>query len=79
MHVTVPHLVLLVFSVGFSAIGWFMAHNPACVYRVFNWGGTHFGQTSLERFFQIVGWCFTVIFAASALLQVILTLQALRR
>jgi hypothetical protein len=35
MHDAGQHLVLLVFSIGFSAIGWFMAHNPARVYRAF--------------------------------------------
>jgi len=79
MRDTVQHLVLLLSSAGLSAIGWFMAHNPVRVYRFFNWGGTQFGQTLAENFFKIVGWCFTIVFAASALMQMVLTLQALRR
>jgi hypothetical protein len=79
MHDAIQHLVLLMFSVGFSAIGWFMAHNPARVYRAFTLGGTQFGQDLLVGFCRIVGWCFAVVFAASALMHAILTFQALLR
>jgi hypothetical protein len=37
VHEAIQHLILLVFSAGLSAIGWFMAHNPVRVYQAFNW------------------------------------------
>lgn len=79
MHDALQHLALLVVAIGFSAIGWFMAHNSARVYRVFTLGGTEFGQNFFVGFCRIVGWCFTVFFAAGALMQVVLTFQALLR
>jgi hypothetical protein len=79
MRDTLQHLVLLVFSVGFSAIGWFMARNPARVYQAFNLGGTQFGQTFFEGFCKIVGWCFAIIFAASALMEMFQQLAFRRR
>ena len=79
MHDAIQHLVLLVFAIAFSRIGWFMAHNPARVYRAFTLGGTEFGRNFLVGFCRIVGWCFTVFFAAAALMHVILTFQALLR
>ena len=79
MHDALQHLVLLVVAIGFSAIGWLMAHNPARVYRAFTLGGTGFGQNFFVGFCRIVGWCFIVFFAAGALMQVILTFPALLR
>jgi hypothetical protein len=79
MHDAGQHLVLLVFAIGFSAIGWFMAHNPTRVYRAFTMDASQFGQKVLIGFCRIVGWCFTVVFAAGALMQVTLMFQALLR
>lgn len=79
MHDAGQHLVLLVGTIGCSAIGWFMAHNPARVYRAFTMDASKFGQKFLVGFCRIVGWCFTAVFAAGALMQVILTFQALLR
>jgi hypothetical protein len=79
MHETIQHVILLICSVGASAIGWFMAHNPARVYRTLDLAGTRFGQNFFEGFVKVVGWCFTALFAASALMQLIFTFQALLR
>ena len=79
MHDPGQQLVLLVFSIGFSAVGWFMAHNPTRVYRVFTLGGMQFGQRFLIGFCRIVGWCFAVFFAAGAVMHLVLLFQSLLR
>ena len=79
MHDAGQHLVLLVFSIWFSAIGWFMAHNPARVYRAFTMNASQFGQKFFIGFCRIVGWCFTLVFAAGTLIHLILMFQALFR
>ncbi|HEX8816426.1 MAG TPA: hypothetical protein VF753_13070 [Terriglobales bacterium] len=79
MHEVVQHLVLLVAGIGFCAIGWFMAHNSGRVYRFFTLGGTGLGEVFAIRFLKVVGWCFTVAFAAGAVMQLVLILLALLR
>ncbi len=79
MRETLQHAIPLMCSAGLSAIGWFTTHNPARVYRTFDWAGTRFGQNFGASFFKVVGWCFTVLFAAGALMQVLLTLQTVLR
>jgi hypothetical protein len=60
----IRYLIGLGVSAGFSAIGWFIAHNPGRTYRAFNWGKTQFGERFGMGFFRIVGWCFAFVFAA---------------
>lgn len=79
MHGIVQHLVLMMFAVGFCAIGWFMAHNPVRVYRFFTLGGTGFGEGFAIGVFKVVGWCFTVVFAVGTIMHLILTLWAMFR
>jgi len=77
VHEAFQHLILLVFSAGFSAIGWFMAHNPVRVYRAFTLGGTQFGEPFFIGFCRSAGWCFAIMFAGGVLLQATLVVYAL--
>jgi hypothetical protein len=67
VHDALQHLVLLIFSAGFSAVGWYMAHNPERIYRIFT-----FGIQPEQKFFvgfcRVCGWIFTVGFAVGVLM-----------
>jgi hypothetical protein len=78
MNDAIHHFVLLVFAVGFSATGWFMARNPLRVYRAFTFGN-NLGNKFLVGFCGIVGWCFAVVFAGGALMYAILVVHDLIR
>ena len=79
MHDEIQHLILLAFSAALSAIGWFMAHNPARIYRAFTLGGAQVGENFFLNFLRVVGWCFASIFAGGVLLQATLVMNALTR
>ena len=81
MHDAGQHLLVFVFSIAFSALGWFMAHNPVRAYRAFTLGvgGTQLGQKFFVGFCKIVGWCFAAVFAVAAIIQLVLGFLSLLR
>jgi hypothetical protein len=76
MQDAMQHFILLLFAVGASATGWLMAHNPLRVYRLFTFGNDHAPKV-LVGFCRIVGWCFAIVFAAGALMYVVLIVHDL--
>jgi len=78
MHDATQHLVLLVFSVGAAVTGWLMAHHPLRTFRLFTFGNDY-APKILVGFCRIVGWCFTVMFAAGSLMYVVLIFHDLIR
>ena len=68
MHPAIQHLVLLLFAAVFSAVGWFIAHNPSKAYRFFTLGTMPVPEQNFYiGFLRLVGWCFAVIFALGVL------------
>ncbi len=68
MHPAIQYLVLLLFAAAFSALGWFIAHNPSKAYRFFSFGIMPVPEKGFYiGFFRFLGWCWAVSFAAGTL------------
>ena len=68
MHPAVAHFILLLFAAPFSAIGWYIAHNPSKAYRFFTFGIMPVpGKGFFIGFLKVVGWCFAIVFAVGTL------------
>jgi hypothetical protein len=76
VHSALQHFLLLLFAVGFSAIGWLMAHHPDRAYRFFT-----FGIQQENKFFigfcRVVGWFFFVSFSLGTVMYVVLIIRDL--
>jgi len=67
MHPAMQHFILLLFAAAFSASGWFLTHNPHKAYRLFTFGIMPVPERGFfVGFLKVVGWVFTVFFAAGA-------------
>ena len=61
MQLAFAHLLMLVCGIGTGWYGWFMAHNPERVHRLFTFGAApEFGKRFFVSWNRAVGWCFTV-------------------
>jgi len=74
----IQHLILLLFALSFSAIGWFIARNPERAFRFFTFG-IRPEQPFFVGFCRVSGWCFAVFFAAGAIMYLCLVIVDLIR
>jgi len=78
MRDATQHFVLLLFAVGFSRVGWLMAHYPGRAYRFFT-----LGIQPEHRFFvgfcKVCGWIFASVFALGTLIYLGLIVHDLLR